>query len=173
MDLDVRAFDKNRVPVCGTSFSQNDRTHAQVIVRRIIEKTLLPFSVARIQAIEANIAKTRKGISKLFRMFKSSDRGENDGMQSNFRMNRAELELRTLTDLSFVIQDYETTYTNAEYPSSDFKRIKAYLHAAHCDEIKLYARLAHERFYAQNNIKDVVQTANSIYEMYSKGQQAQ
>ena len=106
-------------------------------------------------------------------MFKSTDRGENDGMQSNFRMNRGELELRTLTDLSFVIQDYETTYTNAEYPSSDFKRIKAYLHAAHCDELKLYARIAHERFYAQNNIKDVIQTANSIYEMYAKGQQAQ
>ena len=84
-------------------------------------------------------------------------------MASNFRMNRNELELRTLIDLSFVIQDYETTYTNAEYPSSDFKRIKAYIHAAHCDEIRLYARLAHEKFYAQNDMKNVVQTANGIY----------
>lgn len=88
-------------------------------------------------------------------------------------MNRSELELRTLTDLSFVIQDYETTYTNAEYPSSDFKRIKAGLHAAHCDELKLYARIAHDRYYAQNNMKDLVSTANSIYEQYrQKSQQS-
>ena len=126
----------------------------------------------RIQAIEANIAKTRKGISKFFRVFKSSERGENDGMASNFRMNRSELELRTLTDLSFVIQDYETTYSHAEYPSNDFKRTKAHLHAAHCDEIKLYARIAHDKFYAQTNMKDVVATANGIYDLYSKGMSA-
>ena len=139
-------------------------------MRKIIEKTLIPFSVKRIQGIEANIAKTRKGFSKVFRMFKSSERGENDGMQSNFRMNKNELELRTLIDLSFVIQDYETTYTNAEYPSGDFKRIKAYLHAAHCDELKLYTRIAHDKFYAQNNMKDLISTANGIYDMYAKGQ---
>mmetsp|Transcript_11765 Transcript_11765/g.14913 ORF Transcript_11765/g.14913 Transcript_11765/m.14913 type:complete len:82 (-) Transcript_11765:3246-3491(-) len=81
-------------------------------------------------------------------MFKSSERGENDGAQPNFKMNRGEMELRTLTDLSFVIQDYETTWSNAEFPSSDFKRIKAHLHAAHCDELKLYARIAHDRSYA-------------------------
>ena len=106
-------------------------------------------------------------------MFKSSERGENDGMQSNFKMNRSELELRTLTDLAFVIQDYETTFANAELPSSDFKRVKAYLHAAHCDELRLYARIAHERFYAQTNMRDVINTANSVYEMYAKGSSAQ
>lgn len=84
-------------------------------------------------------------------------------------MNRSEQELRTLIDLAFVIQDYETTYTNAEIPSSDFKRIKAHLHAAHCDEIRLYARMAHERFYAQNNMRDLISTANGIYEMYHTG----
>lgn len=88
-------------------------------------------------------------------------------------MNRGELELRTLIDLAFVIQDYETTYTNAEYPSGDFKRIKAYLHAAHCDEIRLYARIAHDKFYAQTNMKDLVATANGIYDMYARGQSAQ
>jgi len=88
-------------------------------------------------------------------------------------MNRGELELRTLIDLAFVIQDYETTYTNAEYPSGDFKRIKAYLHAAHCDEIKLYARIAHDKFYAQTNMKDLVATANGIYDMYARGQSTQ
>jgi len=47
------------------------------------------------------------------RIFKTTERNENDGIQSNFRMNKQEIELRTLVDLSFVIQDYETTYTNA------------------------------------------------------------
>jgi len=135
----------------------------------MIEKSLLPFSVQRIKEIEQNIAKTRKGFSKFFRVFKSSERGETDGSQPNFRMNRSELELRTLIDLAFVIQDYETTLSNAEYPSSDFKRIRAFLHAAHCDELKLYARIAHERFYAQSSMKDVMATANNVYEMYERG----
>ena len=105
MDLDLRAFDKtaNRIRVPGQAFSTNDRTQAQVIVHRVIEKSLLPFAVQRIQAIEQNIAKTRKGISKFLRVFKTSERGENDGAQSNFHMNRSELELRTLIDLAFVI----------------------------------------------------------------------
>ena len=54
-------------------------------------------------------------------MFSAKERGENDGMHSNFRMNKSELELRTLIDLAFVIQDYETTYGNADLPSKDFK----------------------------------------------------
>ena len=91
-------------------------------------------------------------------------------MHSNFRMNKSELELRTLIDLAFVIQDYETTYGNADLPSKDFKQSKAYLHAAHCDELKLYARIAHDKFYVQNSIKDVVSTANGIYDMYARGQ---
>lgn len=81
MDLDLRTFDRtaSRVKICGTAFTTNDRTQAQVVIRKIIEKTLLPFAIQRIQGIEANIAKTRKGLNKFLRMFKSSDRGENDG----------------------------------------------------------------------------------------------
>ena len=50
LDLDMRAFDKtaNRVKALGTMFTTNDRTQASQIVRRIIEKSLLPFSVQRI-----------------------------------------------------------------------------------------------------------------------------
>lgn len=92
----------------------------------------------------------------MLRIFKQSERGENDGLASNFRMSRSEIELRTLIDLAFTIQDYETTYANAQYPSSDFKGIKAFVHAAHCDELKLYARIAHDKFYAQTQMKDLV-----------------
>ena len=50
MDLDLRTFDRtaNRVKICGTAFTTNDRTQAQVVIRKIIEKTLLPFAIQRI-----------------------------------------------------------------------------------------------------------------------------
>ena len=108
-------------------------------------RTLIPFCVQKIISIEKNIYNTRKGINRLIRVFKSSERSENDGLQPNFKMNKSELELRNLVDLAFIIQDYETTYANAGMPSDDFKRHKVFLHGAHCDEIKLLARIAHER----------------------------
>ena len=69
-------------------------------------------------------------------------------MSANFKMNKTELELRTLIDLAFVIQDYETTLLNAYIPCGEFKACKAMLHMANCEELKLYARIAHEKFYA-------------------------
>ena len=168
-DLDLRQFDKNKI-IPGKMFTQNDRTQAQQTVRKIIEKTLLPFAVNRIQNLEGSISKTRKGLAnKMFRVFKGSERGENEGLKSGFKMNKSDLELRNLTDLAFVIQDYETTYNNAEYPAGDFKRIRAFIHSAHCEELRLLSRIAFERFYAQNNFKDLVSNANQIYETYQKG----
>lgn len=41
-------------------------------------------------------------------LWKKPERGENDGIKENFKMNKQELELRNLIDLSFVCQDYET-----------------------------------------------------------------
>jgi hypothetical protein len=38
-------------------------------------------------------------------------------------MNKSELELRSLIDIAFVVQDYETVINNAEYPITDFKKI--------------------------------------------------
>ena len=84
-------------------------------------------------------------------------------------MNKSDLELRNLIDLAFVIQDYETTYGNAEYPASDFRKVNALTHMAHCEELKLFSRIAYEKFYAQSNFKDVVGTAHQIYSTYSKG----
>jgi hypothetical protein len=49
------------------------------------------------------VAQTRKGIkNKLFSVFKQKERGENDGLKSDFRMIKSELELRNLIDLAFV-----------------------------------------------------------------------
>lgn len=40
-------------------------------------------------------------------------------------MNKEELELRNLVDLSLVSQDYETAMNNAKLPLNDFKKCKA------------------------------------------------
>ena len=147
-ELDLRSFDKHKI-VPGKMFTQNDRTQAQQTVRKMVEKVLLPFSVQKIQNLEVNIAKTRKGFTnKVFRAFKGPERGENDGLKGNFKMNKSDLELRNLIDLAFVIQDYETTYSNAEYPASDFRKVKAFTHGAHCEELRLLSRIAFEKFYA-------------------------
>lgn len=74
------------------------------MVRRIIEKFLLPFAIQKIKDVEANVRKTRSGkLNMIKNFFKESERGDNDGTKSNFKMNRSELELRNLVDLAFVI----------------------------------------------------------------------
>ena len=92
--------------------------------------------------------------------FKESERGDNDGFQKNFKMNRNELELRNLVDLAFVIQDYQTTRQYIDYPADDFRKIKAFLHAAHCEEIRMYAKLCIDKDYATLNFKEVISATN-------------
>jgi len=141
--------DQSKVPKRGQQFDNNDRSFANQTVRKCIEKVLLPFAVHKIQTLESNVANTRKGLkNKISRMFKTAERNENEGMKENFKMNKSELELRNLIDLSFTIQDYETTCTNAEYPSGDFKRIKAFKHAASCEELRLLSKIAFDKYYA-------------------------
>jgi hypothetical protein len=43
-DIDLRTFDQSKTPR-GLAFTQNDRTLANQVVRRIIEKFLLPFAI--------------------------------------------------------------------------------------------------------------------------------
>ena len=50
----------------------------------------------------------------------------------------------------------------------DFKKIKAFQHAAHCDELKMYARLCLERDYATTQFREFVNHTTSIYEQYQK-----
>ena len=38
----------------------------------------------------------------MFRAFKGSERGENEGLKASFKMNKSDLELRNITDLAFV-----------------------------------------------------------------------
>lgn len=108
----------------------------------MIEKQILPFIEKKIRNLEVNLSETRKGIKNKFMNFwKKPERGENDGLKENFKMNKDELEMVNLVDLSFVAQDYETAMNNAKIPYGDFKKCKALRHAASCQEVQLFASL--------------------------------
>ena len=80
-------------------------------------------------------------------MLKKPERGENDGTKESFRMNRPELEMRNLSDLAFVFQDYETALQNVQYPLKDFRNCKAFKHSASCLEIQLLSQLTCDILY--------------------------
>lgn len=99
----------------------------------MIEKFILPFNEKKIRTLENNLANTKKGFKNQFKNFwKKSERNENDGLKDSFKMNKEELEMVNLVDLSFVLQDYETVVNNAKLPYGDFKKCKAFRHAASC-----------------------------------------
>ena len=59
----------------------------------MIEKQVLPFIEKRIRNLEISIANTRKGIKNQFKnLWKKAERGENDGLKDNFKMNKEESE---------------------------------------------------------------------------------
>jgi len=45
------------------------------------------------------------------------------------------MELKTLTDLAFIVQDYETVCQNVDFPINDLSSIKAFKYSTHCEEI--------------------------------------
>jgi len=82
-------------------------------MKKITELHLVPFIKNKIKTLEDNVFKTRKTVKQKFLSafgFKAPERGEFDGMREGFSMNKSELELRNLVDLSFVFQDYETAF---------------------------------------------------------------
>jgi len=104
-------------------------------MKKITENHLLPFMKQKIRTLEDNVNKTHKGFKNRFVSafgLKAPERGENDGLKSNYRMNKSELELRNLVDVAFVLQDYETAYNNASLPLKEFKKYKAHRYAASC-----------------------------------------
>jgi len=46
--------------------------------------------------------------------------------------------------------------------------MKAYKHAAHAEEIQFFSRMACDRTYLAGDFKEIVSTANSIYELYNR-----
>eukprot|EP00347_Sterkiella_histriomuscorum_P023756 403333495 len=159
----------------GRSFSVDDRQKIKATVRRIIEKQILPFIERKIRNLEVNIANTRKGIKNSLKMlWKKPERGENDGLKESFKMNKEELELCNLVDLSFVTQDYETASVNAKIPYNDFKKCKAFRHSASCQEVQAFSTIAHDPNYAgQSYFKEVDQMIDNAYQLYHKSNKSQ
>jgi hypothetical protein len=81
-------------------------------------------------------------------------------------MNKTELELRCLIDLSLTVQDYETVVNNAKYPIDDFKVISAFKYQTHCEEVLLFAKMAFDRSYLTTNFKEFVSDINRIVTDY-------
>lgn len=53
-----------------------------------------------------------------------------------------------------------------DFPIDDFKKIKAFQHAAHCEELRLYSRLCVDKDYATTQYKEFVANTVQIYEQY-------
>ena len=114
----------------------------------MIEKNILPFLEKKIRFLETNIQNTRKGVKNAFKsLWKKPVRGENDGLKENFKMNKDELEFASLISLCLVTQDYETAMGNAKMPYNEFKKIKAFRHAASCQEVLTFASLGFDPSY--------------------------
>lgn len=80
-------------------------------------------------------------------------------------MNKEELELRNLVDLAFVAQDYETAMKNGGIPLSDFKKCKAYRHAASCQEVM---EAAYTLYSKAGKIQFLLRCGIYMYELYEK-----
>jgi hypothetical protein len=89
-------------------------------------------------------------------------------------MNKDELELCNLIDLAFVTQDYETVLNNARIPFQDFKKCKAFRHAASCQEVLLFAQLGFDpNMSIQSNAKEIDSMIETIYQLYQKASNIQ
>lgn len=103
IDMQVAMTDPASRRVRGIVFSASDRSKVKTAMRKIIEERLVPFIRQRIKLTEESVGKTRKGSINFFKNFvKKAERSETEGTKDNFKMNRTELELRNLSDLSFV-----------------------------------------------------------------------
>lgn len=107
-------------------------------------------------------------------LWKKAERGENDGLKENFKMNKEELEMVNLVDLAFVAQDYETAMNNAKIPYGDFKKCKALRHAASCQEVLLFATLGYDpNIPASSMQKEIDQQAENAFALYHKASKSQ
>ena len=71
----------------GRSFGRDDREKLKIIVRKMIEKQILPFIERKIKNLEINITNTRKGLKNSIKMlWKKPERGENDGLKESFKV---------------------------------------------------------------------------------------
>lgn len=174
IDMQVAMADPSARRIRGKCFSQQDRVKIRGHIKRITELFLVPFIKQKIRNLEENVFKTRKTVKQKFLSafgFKAPERGENDGLRSNFRMNKSELELRNLIDLAFVFQDYETVSQNAYIPLKDFRSYKAYRFAGSCQELVILSSLVLELLHSQSfNLPQLEQSVREGYNLFMDSQ---
>lgn len=84
-------------------------------------------------------------------------------------MNKEELELRNLVDLAFVTQDYETAMNNSKIPYNDFKKCKAFRHAASCQEISALSQIAFDStMTSASNFKEIDTMMENAFMLYHR-----
>lgn len=83
---------------------KDDRELAKKNVNKIIEHHLLSYIAGKLVTLEQTIRRTRKGFSNTIKsLFKAPDRADDAGLKEGFKMNKSEVELRTLVDLAFIV----------------------------------------------------------------------
>jgi len=91
--------------VRGKIFSKENRINLTMTMRKFVDFRVISWFKNRIRIFDDIVGKTkRKFTVKLANFFKSNnDRAENEGLAENFKMNKQEIELRSLCDLALVI----------------------------------------------------------------------
>eukprot|EP00963_Diacronema_lutheri_P007424 scaffold649_cov347-Pavlova_lutheri.AAC.63 len=133
-------------------------THARAqlggFVGKLIKQEVLPWMELRIRQLHSYISSTRKGFRNQLKSFLLGSSKKADEFlpeSALFGAASIETQLRTLADLSFLIQDYELAASTYRLLSSDFKAKRAWKHYAGAQEWLGYslgvAQAAHKDIY--------------------------
>lgn len=146
--------------------SINDREACRYFIKDIIDERMIPYVARKIRGYEKLVKDTKKGFTNMMKSFlNKKERSENDGMKKDFVMNKQEVSMKSLVDLSFLFQDYKTLNAYLKYPMSDFKSIKAYKQVSSCLELQFFSYLLSYLNYADTKefSQNLFQAANSYY----------
>jgi len=74
-------------------------------MRKFVDTRVISWFKNRIRIFDEIVSKSKRNFKvKIANFFKSNnDRAENEGLAENFKMNKQEIELRSLCDLALVI----------------------------------------------------------------------
>jgi hypothetical protein len=103
--MQVAMSDPSVRKVRGKIFSKENRINLTMVMRKFVDVRVISWFKNRIRIFDEIVGKTkRKFTVKIASFFKSNnDRAENEGLAENFKMNKQEIELRSLCDLALVI----------------------------------------------------------------------
>ncbi len=103
--MQVAMSDPSVRKVRGKIFSKENRINLTIAMRKFVEGRVISWFKNRIRIFDDIVAKSKRNLKvKILNMFKSNnDRAENEGLAENFKMNKQEIELRSLCDLALVI----------------------------------------------------------------------